>query len=105
MSILEKSNYFNLSPSPNKLILVMLFPQAWIHDTPNNLPDGSLNPCLQCDEDESGPNFMYFSGRTRRNSGIPSSIERPPEQFYSMEHCYWYGDLDDAAGQRDTNNL
>ncbi len=53
---------------------------AWIHDDPNNNPDGSLNDCLQCDEDKSGPNFKYFAGRTRRNSGIPSSIQRPPEE-------------------------
>ena len=29
----------------------------------------------------------------RRNSGIPSAIQRPPDQVYNMEHCYWYGDL------------
>lgn len=60
---------------------------------PFNKPDGSLNDCLQCDEDKSGPNFKYFSGRTRRNSGIPSAIKRPDSQRYYMEHCYWYGDL------------
>ena len=32
--------------------------------------DGELNPCLQCDEDISGPVFQYFAGRTRRDSGI-----------------------------------
>jgi len=32
-------------------------------------PDGSLNDCLQCDEDKSGPNFKWFSGRTRYNFG------------------------------------
>ncbi len=38
--------------------------------------------------------------RTRRNSGIPSGIDRPDEQIYDVEHCYWYGDLtpqDDAG--------
>ena len=64
-----------------------------IRNEPFNKPDGSLNDCLQCDEDKSGPNFKYFSGRTRRNSGIPSSIKRPGSQQYNMEHCYWYGDL------------
>ena len=68
--------------------------EAWIDGTPNNNPDGSLNDCLQCDEDNSGPNFKYFSGRTRRDSGIPSSIWRPPETIYNMTHCYWYGELD-----------
>ena len=66
---------------------------SWITNEPFNKPDGSLNDCLQCDEDKSGPNFQYYSGRTRRNSGIPSSIHRPPEQVYNMEHCYWYGDV------------
>ena len=66
---------------------------SWVSGEPNNKPDGSLNDCLQCDEDRAGPNFKFFSGRTRRNSGIRSAIERPPEEFYDMEHCYWYGDL------------
>ena len=73
--------------------LLQLCIWSWITGEDNNKPDGSLNDCLQCDEDKSGPNFKFFSGRTRRNSGIPSAIERPPEQFYDMEHCYWYGDL------------
>jgi len=66
---------------------------SYITGEDNNKPDGSLNDCLQCDEDKSGPNFQFFSGRTRRNSGIPSAIMRPPDEFYDMEHCYWYGDL------------
>merc|ERR1711964_442526 len=65
----------------------------WEWNILNTKPDGSLNDCLQCDEDKSGPNFKFFSGRTRRNSGIPSAIQRPPDQVYNMEHCYWYGDL------------
>ena len=66
---------------------------SWIHGEPNNKPDGSLNDCLQCDEDNSGPNFKFFSGRTRRNSGIPSAIWRPPDQIFNLTHCYWYGNL------------
>ena len=66
---------------------------SWITNEPFNKPDGSLNDCIQCDEDKSGPNFKYFSGRTRRNSGIPSAIHRPPETIFNMTHCYWYGDL------------
>ena len=67
---------------------------SWITNEPFNKPDGSLNDCIQCDEDKSGPNFKYFSGRTRRNSGIPSAIHRPPETIYNMTHCYWYGELE-----------
>lgn len=82
---------WNILNTRQKCLMVCLV--AWITNEPNNKPDGSLNDCLQCDEDISGPNFKYFSGRTRRNSGIPSAIQRPPEQQYHMEHCYWYGDL------------
>jgi len=66
---------------------------SYITNEPFNKPDGSLNDCLQCDEDLSGPNFKFFSGRTRRNSGITSAIYRPPDTIYNMEHCYWYGQL------------
>jgi len=53
--------------------------------------DGELNKCLQCDEDKSGPIFKYESGRTRRNSGIKSEIDRPVDQIYNVSHCYyWY---------------
>lgn len=63
--------------------------KSWITGEPNNKPDGSLNDCLQCDEDKSGPVFKYFSGRTRRNSGIESAIHRPGTQVYKMNHCYF----------------
>ena len=51
--------------------------------------NGHLNKCLQCDEDISGPIFKYESGRTRRNSGIKSEIDRPSDQVYNMTHCYY----------------
>ena len=50
--------------------------------------DGTLNPCLQCDEDESGPIFKAYSGRTRRNSGLPSSICRPCNSVSRIPHSY-----------------
>jgi hypothetical protein len=53
------------------------------------MPDGSLNPCIQCDEDLSGPIFKYYSGRTRRNSGIKSEIDRPGDQVYDIDQCYF----------------
>ncbi len=70
---------------------------AWVNDIPNVLPDGSLNACMLCDEDISGPNFKYFSGRTRRTSGIPSAIPRPPEEMCDVEHCYFYDLLSQSA--------
>ena len=53
---------------------------------PSNLPDGELNACLQCDEDRSGPIFQRVAGRTRRNSGLISSIARPGEQVRPVAH-------------------
>ena len=55
---------------------------------PYNLPDGSLNACLQCDEDESGPVFKAFAGRTRRNSGLASAICRPCDTVFRVAHDY-----------------
>ncbi len=52
--------------------------------------NGELNKCLQCDEDISGPIFKYESGRTRRNSGIKSEIDRPSDQIYNLTHCYYW---------------
>jgi hypothetical protein len=62
---------------------------AWITKKPNVKPDGSLNDCLQCDEDKSGPVFKFFSGRSRRNSGIKSEIDRPSDEIYDISHCYF----------------
>ena len=78
----------NLNSSLSYLITTVNYYQTRIDQ---NVP--MCSDCIQCDEDKSGPNFKYFSGRTRRNSGIPSSIYRPPQTVYNMTHCYWYGDL------------
>jgi hypothetical protein len=53
-----------------------------------NQPDGSLNPCLQCDEDQSGPVFKAVAGRTRRNSGLPNAICRPCGEVQPLVHVY-----------------
>jgi hypothetical protein len=55
---------------------------------PYNQPDGTLNPCLQCDEDRSGPVFKAVAGRTRRNSGVPDAICRPCSQVPPIVHRY-----------------
>ncbi|OWY24671.1 hypothetical protein C7N43_20820 [Sphingobacteriales bacterium UPWRP_1] len=57
-------------------------------NTPYNLPDGSLNECLQCDEQQSGPVFKAVAGRTRRNTGVASSICRFCEEVQVVEHNY-----------------
>ncbi|HEY8038416.1 MAG TPA: hypothetical protein VIF15_01430 [Polyangiaceae bacterium] len=79
--------------------------QAWAYDTahtrdvclsvcianlrdPYNLDDGGLNPCIQCDEDQSGPVFKAVAGRTRRNSGLPNAICRPCSEVQALVHAY-----------------
>jgi len=57
-------------------------------DEPYHLEDGTLNPCIQCDEDESGPVFKAIAGRTRRNSGIASALCRPCESVAPVSHDY-----------------
>ena len=57
-------------------------------DNPHHLPDGALNPCIQCDEELSGPTFKAVSGRTRRNSGLPSGLCRPCDTVSRVEHDY-----------------
>jgi hypothetical protein len=59
-------------------------------NAPNNEgPNGPLNPCLQCDEDKSGPVFKRVSGRTRRGSGLLSAIWRPPSTVANITHFYY----------------
>lgn len=55
---------------------------------PYQAPDGALNDCLQCDEDQSGPVFKAVAGRTRRNSGLPSAICRPCASVRHVVHDY-----------------
>jgi len=51
---------------------------------------GQLRPCLQCDEDKSGPGFKYSAGRTRRNSGIESAIPRADSEIYRVDHSAYF---------------
>jgi len=79
--------------------------QAWAYDTQNtrnaclgtcfanlsapyNLPDGGTNPCIACDETQSGPIFKAVAGRTRRNSGLPNAICRPCSEVQPLVHAY-----------------
>jgi hypothetical protein len=55
---------------------------------PYHLPDGSLNECLRCDEENSGAVFKAVAGRTRRNSGIPSALCRPCSETRPLVHAY-----------------
>ncbi len=55
---------------------------------PYQLPDGSLNACIQCDETQSGAVFKAGAGRTRRNSGLPNALCRPCSEVRPLVHAY-----------------
>jgi hypothetical protein len=57
-------------------------------NAPYNNPDGSLNACLACDEQQSGPVFKAVAGRTRRNSGLANAICRPCSEVQPLVHAY-----------------
>ena len=59
-----------------------------LNNDPYHLEDGSLSPCLECDEIKSGPVFKTVAGRTRRNTGIASSICRFCEEVNPVAHDY-----------------
>jgi hypothetical protein len=61
---------------------------SWVRGEAPTRGDGRLNACLQCDEDHSGPVFKATAGRTRRNSGIQSSIPRPIDEIAPVVHDY-----------------
>ena len=79
--------YYNIINTKEKCFRVCM--KSWFKGEKNNKEDGSLNKCLQCDEDESGPLFKYYSGRTRRNSGIKSEIGRDDEEVYDIKQDYY----------------
>jgi hypothetical protein len=56
----------------------------------NNTPDGELSPCIQCDETMSAAGFKYAAGRTRRNSGIESAIERKEGEQKAVDHSRYF---------------
>lgn len=78
--------YYNTRHTARMCGLICL--QSWIKGEASNKPDGSLNDCLACDETQSGPVFKKVSGRTRRNSGILSSIGRGRDEIYPLVHDY-----------------
>lgn len=57
-------------------------------EDPYHLPDGSLNACLQCDEERSGNTFKTIAGRTRRNTGLANALCRPCSEVRPIEHDY-----------------
>jgi len=60
------------------------FPDVYVNS------DGTLKPCILCDELKSGPGYAYASGRTRRSSGIKSAIDRGAEEVYPIDFKNYY---------------
>mmetsp|Transcript_10531 Transcript_10531/g.29976 ORF Transcript_10531/g.29976 Transcript_10531/m.29976 type:complete len:208 (+) Transcript_10531:349-972(+) len=56
----------------------------------NNKGDGTLNSCLQCDEDVCGPAYIRCAGANRRRSGITSDIDRATNIIWEGDD--WDGD-------------
>ena len=78
--------YFNARNTGRRCLAVCL--RSWAAGQASNRADGSLNPCLACDEAVSGPVFKRAAGRTRRNSGIASSIGRGAGEVFAVTHDY-----------------
>jgi len=51
-------------------------------------PECSLNSCLACNAESSGSVFDKFAGRTRRRSGVLSTIARSCEESIIIDHGY-----------------
>jgi len=57
-----------------------------VNEPYNIEPNCTLNACLQCDEDLAGPIFQQYAGRTRRRSGLESTIQRPCDTIAHIDH-------------------
>ena len=70
--------------------------QNYAHNGP--APECALNGCLACDEEQSGDVFRRIAGRTRRRSGILTTIARPCEEMVMIDHDYACPGQAEAAG-------
>lgn len=60
--------------------------ELYFSGRPNNGPPPTctLEPCIECDENNTGPGFLKYAGRTRRNSGLLSAIARTCSEFIPL---------------------
>ena len=78
--------YYNIRNTARHCLGTCLL--SWLKREPYNNADGSLNRCIRCDEEKSGPVFKKYAGRTRRNSGIESEIIRGNDEVLPVGHGY-----------------
>ncbi|MDA8792734.1 hypothetical protein N9N67_05780 [Bacteriovoracaceae bacterium] len=64
--------------------LLRKFPKERVNE------DGTLKPCILCDELRSGGAFRFSAGRSRRSSGITSSIQREENEIYPIDYRLYY---------------
>lgn len=76
--------YYNTQHTQSKCFTTCM---AAVNDPYHN-PDGTLNDCLLCDEENSGAVFKSVAGRNRRNTGLPSSMCRPCAEVQPVFHNY-----------------
>jgi hypothetical protein len=76
--------YYNTKHTQSKCLAVCLAALS----KPYHNPDGTLNACMLCDEEKSGQVFKAVAGRTRRNTGLPSSMCRPCSEVLPVFHNY-----------------
>lgn len=79
--------FYNAKNTSRDCLWVCL--KSWMKNEPFTNEDGELNDCLACDEEKSGPVFKAVAGRTRRNSGIRSAIDRDEAEIYPIVHDYF----------------
>lgn len=84
--------YYNTQNTQNSCLdvcLKLVSENAPINGPP---PDCPANACIECDEVNSGPLFLKYAGRTRRNSGLLSSIARTCDELIylpQVDPCEW----------------
>lgn len=50
--------------------------------------DGAVAGCLECDEENSGPEFIRCAGANRRSTGIVSDIDRTDDEICTLGFYY-----------------
>ena len=78
--------YYNTINTKEKCML----PCLWNIDSTYTKKNNKLNKCLECDEKVSGTCFKNIAGRTRRNSGIISEINRNANEMQTLKHTSFY---------------